>query len=213
MTVTGRMRFAGATLEPPDPTTVRLSLFSWPGTSAMNSTETKVDADGTLAITGVTPGRFRLNTSIPSSTPPGEPVWQLRAVVVDGRDVTDLPIDVVPGRAPAVEVTFTDEVTELSGLVVAPEGQAPSGYFVVVLPADRAYWATLSRRIASTRPDSSGRYVFRGLPGGEYLLAATTDLVPDDLRDPVTLARLAEQGLPVTLGWGELRSVDLRMGR
>jgi hypothetical protein len=70
-----------------------------------------------------------------------------------------------------------------------------------------------SRRIASTRPDGSGRYQFRTLPAGEYRIALTTDLVPEDLRDTAALERLFAQSVVVTIGVGEKKTLDLRPGR
>lgn len=109
-------------------------------------------------------------------------------------------------------MTFTDDVTELSGTIAAPSGQAASDFFVVVFPEDRRYWGA-GRRILSARPDASGRFLFRNLPAGDYRIAATTDLVQRDLQDTAALARLAEQSAPVSLTAGEKKTFDFRIGR
>jgi hypothetical protein len=108
-------------------------------------------------------------------------------------------------------ITLTDQISELSGNLLDTAGRPSTDYFVVVLPADRAYWTTLSRRIASARPDVQGRYVFRSLPPGEYRLAATTDLVNRDLQEVSQLEALAAQSLAVTIGAGEKKVVDIRV--
>jgi hypothetical protein len=108
-------------------------------------------------------------------------------------------------------VTLTDQTSELSGSLLDPSGQPSTDYFVVVAPADRAYWMPLSRRIASGRPDARGQFVFRGLPPGEYRLAATTDLVSRDLQEMSALEALLEQSLPFVLGPGEKRTLDIRV--
>ena len=78
------------------------------------------------------------------------------------------------------------------------------------MPADRAYWLPGTRRIASTRPDGKGRYVFRGLPAGDYRIAVTTDLVARDLQEVSTLEQLLPQSLPVTLATGERKSLNIK---
>jgi hypothetical protein len=217
MTITGRVVFDGSTLKPPsDLSRARVALLPLAGTSAMNSAVmSPVDAAGAFSITGVTPGRFRLVPGISGAAAarPGEPVWSARSVHVDGRDVTDLPIDIVPGSAPAMTVTFTDQVSELSGTLITPSNQQASDYFVVVLAADRQYWTPLTKRIVSTRPDARGRYVFHGLPSGEYRIAVTTDLVPDDLSNARALTELAAQSVAFTIGPGEKKTVDVKIGQ
>ena len=126
-----------------------------------------------------------------------------------GRDVTDLPIEIRPGDAQPLNVTFTDRTSELTGLLTTQAGQPATDYFVVVVPAAKEYWISGSRRIASARPDATGRYVFRGLPAGQYLIAATTDLVSQDLRDQNALALLASAGQPFALALGEKKTFDI----
>jgi len=107
-------------------------------------------------------------------------------------------------------VTFTDQVSELSGSLTLPSGAPATDFFVIAIPADKTYWLPQSRRIVSARPDRTGRYVFRGLPAGDYRIALTTDLVPRDLQEVSALEQLAAQSVPVTLTTGEKKTLDLR---
>jgi hypothetical protein len=91
----------------------------------------------------------------------------------------------------------------LSGSLTDAAGQPATNYFLVVFPADRKYWANASRRIVNARPDVRGQFVFRGLPPGDYRIAATTDLVPRDLSEGNALSQLNERSAAVTLGPGE----------
>ncbi len=215
MTMTGRLAFDASTLKPPDPTKVVLALMPLQGTSApMNGEERPViDPSGTFTLAGVTPGRFTLRATVPNvAVQAGAPAWSVASVLMGGQDVTDLPLEIGMVNPPPVTVTFTDRVSTLSGTVTAPAGEAESDYFVVVLPIDSAYWAPLSRRIKSTRPGLDGHYEFVGLPAGEYGLAATTDLDPSDLQDSSVLAELAAHAVHVTLGLGEKKTFDLKLG-
>lgn len=215
MTFTAHLVFDGTTLEPPsDLSRVRVTLAPAQGTSLnMASAQPPTGASAAVTISGIVPGRYLLRAGVPTTAAPGGPAWSVRSVVLGGQDVTDLPIDIERGDTPSATITFTDLVSELSGTFTTASGKPATDYFVVILPADRRYWSTGSRRIASTRPDTSGRYVFRGLPAGEYRLAATTDLVQADLRDPNALERLAAASTPVTLGVGEHKTFSFRIGR
>jgi protocatechuate 3,4-dioxygenase beta subunit len=212
LTVGGRLRFERTTLDPPgDLSRALVYLFALPGTRPPQ-TVSSTDASGAFTITGVTPGRYRVTASVPNPAPAGQPAWSVRSVVLGGRDVTDVPIDIAPGDAPSMTVIFTDQVSELSGMLTTASGQPATDYFVIALPADRQYWLQQSRRIASARPDTSGRYVFRGLPAGEYRIAVTTDLVSGDLSDAAALDQLAAQSTPVTLGLGEKKTLSIKVG-
>jgi hypothetical protein len=207
MTATGRVVFEG-TAAPPPWSSVRVGLQGMtPGTWATLQNVTP-DGNGAFSQEGVFPASFRLAASIIGATPN---TWTLKSVTMGGRDVTDLPVDIRAGDDPSFVVTFSDQPSELSGSLVDPAGRPSTDYFVVVVSADRAHWLPLSRRIASTRPDGRGYFVFRGLPPGDYRLAATTDLVARDLQDVAALDALLPQSVPVTLGLGEKKSIDIRV--
>jgi hypothetical protein len=210
-TVGGRLRFEGTTLDPPGDLSRVLVYVGAISGMRPQQTVSSTDASGAFTITGVTPGRYRVVATVPNPAAAG-PAWSVRSVVLGGRDITDLPIDIAPGDAPSMTVTFTDQVSELSGTLTTASGQPATDYFVIALPADRQYWLQQSRRIASARPDTSGRYVFRGLPAGEYRMAVTTDLVPGDLSDAAALDQLAAQSTPVTLALGEKKTFSIKIG-
>jgi hypothetical protein len=214
VTLTGKVVFDGATLPPPKDLT-RLSVTLLGVGPVRATTATSVDATGAVSISGVIPARYMVRASVPPTamaTPPaaGAPTWTLRSVTLGDRDVTDRAIDISAAGASGLVVTFTDRVSELSGSITGPDGAPEPEYFVIAMPADRDMWLPLSRRIVSTRPDRAGRYTFRNLPAGDYRIAVTTDLVSQDLQDVATLSSLVEQSLPVTVVFGERRTLDVR---
>lgn len=211
MSMTGRLVFDGALKPPADLSAVRLSLLPLKGTSASLNFDQTVNPSGAFSIAGITPGRFRLTVMLPN-TAPTTPAWSLKSVTAGDRNLTDLPIEITPSGAPLLTVTFTDQSSELSGTLRTSASEPPNDFFVVVIPADRDYWLPGSRRIKSVRPDINGHYVFRGLPPGDYRVAATTDLVQSDLGDPSALVQLANQSAPVSLGLGETKVFDLKIG-
>jgi hypothetical protein len=74
---------------------------------------------------------------------------------------------------------------------------------VVVFPADKAYWLRGSRRAQFVRPSTDGRWVMRGLPPGDYLLATVPDMDATDLGDTAFLDQLAPNSTRFTLAEGE----------
>jgi hypothetical protein len=215
MTVTGRFVFEGTTVPPPpDLTKVTVSLFPAAQNQAFATNEAAVvDSSGTFSIPGVSPAIVRVISNVPNTAGPAAPRWMLKSVMSGTRDVTDLPLEIVAGEVAPLIITFTDQPPELSGTITDAEGKPATDYFIIVVPADQKYWVMQSRRIASARPDVQGRFVFRNLPAGDYRISATTDLVPRDLQEVSTLTTLAAQSTPVTLGPGEKKAFDLKIGR
>jgi hypothetical protein len=206
MRVTGRVSFdARSSMQPPDPMTVRVSLVDVDGGTARPSGA--VRSNGTFEINGILPGAYVL------TSPLTEQGWWLRSVTAGGRDILDFPLELNGGDISGVNVTFTDRHTELTGMLQTASNRAAPEHFIVVMPADRALWRRFSRRVQATRPNTEGRFLFRDLPSGDYLLAALTDLEPSDLVDLAFLEQVAGAGVAVRLIDGEQRTQDLRLAR
>jgi len=92
-------------------------------------------------------------------------------------------------------------------------GVGTFSYTVVVIPSDRRYWMPGSRRIATTRPATDGRFSFRDLPPGEYLLAAVADVEPGGEFDPEFLSGVSAAGLRVVVTEGGRHTQDIRVAR
>jgi hypothetical protein len=133
-------------------------------------------------------------------------------VIAAGRDLLDIPLEFTPGQAvKGVVMTLSDKRTEIAGSLQTPTGQPATAYFVVAFPADRALWKAGARRLKSTRPGTDGRFSFADLPAGTYLLAALTDLDPNDWQDAAFLEQVAPAGVTVILGEGEKKTQDLKI--
>jgi hypothetical protein len=210
MVLTGRIAFEATTQPPPaDVSRVRLTLLSTAANGVATTGTAVIEPSGAFSISGVMPGSFRVAATMPNPAAPGRPIWTLRSVMSGERDLTDVPIDVGPGSTPSLTVTLTDQVSELSGTLTDASGRPATDYFLVVLPADRKYWALSSRRIVNARPDVRGQFVFRALPPGDYRIAATRDLVPRDLTDANALSQLNDRSTAVTLAPGEKKVFDI----
>jgi hypothetical protein len=141
--------------------------------------------------------------------------WGLESVVVDGKDVTDLPVAIAAEAMPKeVVVTLGDRWQELSGRLATSAGAGVNDYIVMVFPTNEAYWLTGSRRIVTAQPGTDGRFTIGGpgpslLPAGEYYFAAVTDVSKDEQYDPAFLKSLISASIRITLSPGEKRIQDL----
>jgi Carboxypeptidase regulatory-like domain len=169
-----------------------------------------VGADGTFAVTDLVPDDYELTVSGVGLGPSG---WWLRSAMWNGRDLLDAPVRIAQGQdVSGVTLVLSDRRTELSGTLVTPAGAAVSDVFVLVYPADAALRLPHARRIAAVRPDSSGRYIFRNLPAGDYLLCALRDVDEGEWNDPGFFDPLVPASLKITLADGEQKVQDLRLG-
>jgi hypothetical protein len=62
------------------------------------------------------------------------------------------------------------------------------------------------------RLGTDGSYSIIGLPSGDYLLAAVTDLDPTQLADPAFLDAMSAAAIRITLSDGERKRQDIRLG-
>jgi hypothetical protein len=166
--------------------------------------QSDVGADGQFTLTAVFPGEYRLQTSGGFT----------KSVVVNGEETMDSALVVAgDGDVSNVVVTVTDQLSELSGTLTESSGTAATEYTIVVASADRRYWTAGSRRIMTSRPAVDGHFIFRGLPAGDYLLAAVTDIEPGGQYDPDFLAGLAAAAVRVTMPDGGKQVQDIRVAR
>ncbi len=206
----GRVQFEG---DPPTPAEIARAVITLvPEVQAAggNTSQPTVEPSGDLTIGDVAPGRARITATMPP--PAGNSRrWMLKSVHANDTDVTDVFFDVPASAPPTVMVTFTDKVSELTGMLTDTLGQPVTDYFVVVIPADSKYWLRGSRRIASARPGADGAFVLRNMPPGDYRIAATTDLASGDLAEQAALTRLLGESAPLTIGPGEQKVFNIRL--
>jgi hypothetical protein len=191
----------------PEATRSPVAVLDVPVSTSITATAV-VAADGSFRIGGILPGRYvpTITTAAPTKA------WLLESAIVNGRDVLDHGLEFDNADVEAV-LTFTNRYTELAGSLQTPAGQPATDYFVIVFPSDRELWRPRARRVQTTRPDTAGRFTFRGLPAGEYQIAALTDVEQDEWNDPNFLAALLPASIKLSLQAGERKIQDLRIGK
>jgi hypothetical protein len=133
------------------------------------------------------------------------PPWIIDHISLDGRDMTDAPIDFRQGDVTRLEIALTQRSATVSGRVL--EGTAPiSNVSVVVFSEDSAKWRFPSREVTHTRTGHDGSYEIQGLPEGRYLVIAVPAIAGAEWQDPALLSRLRSRAIPVAL-LGPQRSV------
>jgi hypothetical protein len=213
ISIAGRLSFEG-TLPAPEVSGIRvpsLSTGQTIGTFRLALPQIQLQPDNRFRIDGIVPGVYKLGAmSIRPlqgiRTPIGP--WWLKSIVIDGRDVLDAPLDLRQGTDDAV-ATFSDQASEISGVVKDAGGAPVAEAYAVVFGADRATWFFNSRRVAGVRLDAQGRYTIRNLPPGEYRAIATNDLDNFEWFDPAALDRLLPASMPVTITGADRRTLDL----
>lgn len=207
ISVSGQLRFEGSTPPPADLTRLRVTLAPFGSNPFGGAASGRVDASGRFSIASVVPGRYRVTAS-------GAPGWFVESANVGGQDALDIPVEIKGNQnLPSVQITFTDRQTELTGTLADSRSQPATDYTLVVFPSDSRFWMRSARRIQTARPATDGRFTFRNLPAGDYLLAPVVDLEPGSHYDAGFLQQLEANAVRITLQPGEKKIQDLTVGR
>jgi carboxypeptidase family protein len=203
-TVIGTVSFPSGRTAPPDMGQVRISSVAIePG---LTNSQARIEEDNSFKIVAIPVGAhlFRPNGQLRG--------WSLKSVTLDGRDITDTPIDVRAGQEiTRVAVTFTDAVNEINGTITGDQGSPLTEYTVLAFSTDSAFWRPLSRHIATARPDQTGSFRIRGLPSGGYYLVAVDPAQQGEWYDASYLEKHRFGAAQVTLGEGETKTQDFRV--
>lgn len=159
-------------------------------------------------ILGLQSGRYVIRANLSSP-------WILKSVFLNGKDVTDTPIDATGGQDfSGAVVTITSAAAIVSGVVVDAQGQGAAGAAIVLFPSDPAGWTDFGiwpMRIKTMSASNAGTFEFPSLPAGDYSVIA---LRPDDInawQEPDFFKKAVGRATRVTVGWGETKTVDLRV--
>ena len=206
-TIRGSVVFDSTSQSPPDSASgVRISAPAVEPIPFGGSSNTRVESDGTFEMSNVSDGRRRITAS---GAPDG---WILTSVYLDGRDVIDTPLDFGGvRRVDGVQLVFTDQVSELSGVVHDGQGAALTEFTVIAFPVNEQLWQPQSRYIKASRPDQNAHYRIEGLPAGEYLLAAVEVVQQGEWFDPRFLARLRPGAASLSIDAGESQELNLTL--
>ncbi len=163
---------------------------------------------------GPGPGRFIITSAngVIILRHAGSPELSLKSVTANGVDVTD-GFDATRSDM-TVEVHLTTQGPVLKGIVNETDGTVAPGRDVVVFSVEPAYWTVpLSRRVTTVRSDDKGGFRLTGLPAGEYVAVAVTDLDRAMWADPERLQRLRAFATPFAMVDGARTEIKLEVKR
>ncbi len=208
--LSGTIAFLPGSTAVPDMTQVRLVA---PSTEQDDlggpNPNSRVNKDGTFTLDGVSVGTHLVR-------PNGGNLrgWNLKAVTIDGRDVTDTPIAIKSGQKIGnIAVTFSDKVNEINGSVTDVQGNPVTEYTVLAFSTNTAVWRPQSRQIATARPDQTGMFKVRNLPAGDYYLVTVDPSEQGEWFEPAYLDQHRGGASRVTLGDGDTKTQDFRVQR
>ena len=137
--------------------------------------------------------------------------WTLKSVLVNGIDVTDvpLPFGTAAESIEEIEVVLTDRVSRIGGTVRDIRGKPLRDAGVVVFATDRSRWTEPSRFVAAAQSDLEGAFSIRGLPSGEYFVAVIPFIEGEDWRDPELLEGLVTGASRLDLSDGQSMVVNV----
>jgi protocatechuate 3,4-dioxygenase beta subunit len=212
--IRGRVQFDGSA-KPPTPEQLErmtLTIESSDGRTAgslatVQARTARVDAAGQLNSYQLPPGAYILRAGTAA------PGWTFAGAMIDGRDVSVEPFELAESDVTDLVIRYTDRPSELAGAISIDAQSRDTDLMVVVFPVEPRGWTNYGlnpRRLQSSTPPDTGSFTFRGLPDGEYHVAAIRQDAVRDWRDPAFLKKLAPLATRVKVTEGSTSSVSLK---
>jgi hypothetical protein len=205
--VSGRVDFNGSATRPtPDQyPSIGVTLMPADGKPTAFPVRGRVEPSGTFTTMGVPAGKYLLRVDAPTG-------WILRGAMLNGRDISDTPVELREADADSVTITFTDKRTSVTGEVTTASGNPDSKATVILFPQDSTLWVDSGpspRRLKTTSPKGDGTYSM-SIPAGDYYVVAVSDTGSFEWNDPQFLAAIAASAARITVNEGDAHAQALR---
>jgi hypothetical protein len=206
--VSGRIEFDGTTAARPAPDRLAALIVAATPMDG-NQLPGRADASGHFTMGQFIPGKYFLavNSALPK--------WTLKSIMSAGRDALVQPLELGSTDISDVIITYTDQISGLSG-TVRDNGGVVADATVFVFPAEYQTWIANgmpSRQAKTVAPGKTGVFSIPDMPPGSYIAVALPSDVAADLQDPKWIARLAVAGTRVSINLGEIKQQDLPINR
>lgn len=209
--ISGRIEFEGQAAKPTPQVlqTLVVSVMSGSGRRGFGPVTDKVTASGDFKTAGYPPGSYTLNIS------PGPiSAWMIKTITVGGRDVTNDVIELRGSDISDVVLTYTDQISNITGTVKPPKIGGFESVSVVFMPADYKKWFAsggMARRQPITAPGSNGAFSIGRVAPGDYLIIAVDNGALDVTQGVEFYDRLARLATRITVAEGEKKTVTLEV--
>jgi hypothetical protein len=210
--VRGRVQYVGGAPQPPAQMFNRATVSLRPILTELGAADFppvgRMSPDASFIVPGALPGKY----AVTATALPGFPT--LKSVVVDGVDITDLPLTVERREVADVVITFVDTPpASLSVSVAAIPGQDFDGAAVLLFPVDSKYWAepaAARRRFLTLSLTNKGTATAPALPSGDYFVLLASEQDAADWQEPSKIELLSRRAQRITLLDGEKKSIEVR---
>ena len=141
--------------------------------------------------------------------------WWLKSVLLDGEDVTNVPIDFSAKPSARLEVIFSDRPTAVVGIVHDEAGLPVESARVVLFSKDPSMWAAWSTAVQAGVSDENGRFWFvDAMPAGDYRAIALRDGAPPSIAEAVDeLPRLEKLATPIVVSQSKVARIEVVISR
>jgi hypothetical protein len=166
--------------------------------------------DGNFKLTNVSPGDYRLIINAPfrPNAAGGAPVSiYIKEARFEGADALNSPIRVAGLVAGSLDIVVGVGGGQVSG-IVADERAAPVPVTQVVLIPDRRDRTDLYKTVVS---DDNGRFVFNGVPPGEYKVFSWDAVEANGWFDPDFMERHESKGRAAHVTDQATENVDVKI--
>lgn len=210
-TFTGAIRFDGATAAE---RTVKITVHA-PERRPFTLTPRLEVKGETFTAEGVFAPLLIRGTAVDQAPEPGAGPWHLKAVTLDGHDITDIPTVFKAAHTGRVQVIFTRRAATLEVQVTEDDGSPPRAGSLLVFGEEDTWLLSSSRTRVVSLVGRNGRVAVPGLRSGRYYVAAVPGPVVVSSTGPSRelLVALKGDATPVVLDEGEVRAIEVRMMR
>lgn len=184
----------------PAPENLRIMLTPLDAGNLGAPPEAKVEKDGTFSISGILPGRWRLDL--------GSARGYLKSLSVGGQEAAASVFTVVPGAGGEMRVVMGTKMAQLEGSVDGIRPEDANGVWLVLAPEDPDM---IAAHLRSASSDRAGHFHMSGLAPGRYRLYALAGAAAwTALRqNPRVLQVIAPRGKSVDLEPGGRATVQV----
>jgi len=170
-----------------------------------------VREDWTFEMTGLFDRAHLRPENFTTAPGSGSGMWTVKAVLLDGQDVTDSGIDFQSGRTvDGIDIVYTRKVSRLAGQFLDSRGGAAEGW-IVLFPADESKWTPRSRYVRGMRSGPAGKYAQSVVPFDDYLIVGVTDIEEGQWADPDFLRVVKPLATSLSIGESENKVVDVKL--
>ena len=162
-----------------------------------------VAADGTFRLRGFTDGLYEVDVHSDCSN------CYLKSASANGTDILDSGLQISGAAPSSIELLYSNKIATIDGSVARADGTpAPDATVVLVPDSPRRDQIRLYSQVAA---DQYSRFALKNVVPGKYHAFAWEKVSWDDFTDADFLREFESQGVAVSVGEHEKKTLDLKL--